>query len=228
MPALSANDEARRFDLTPKQAVALQRRLAPRIETEDRLGPGGAAGIARVAGLDIAFAGAGRVTVAAAVLVRLPDLETIAQARVERPTRFPYVPGLLSFRELPAGIEAIERLPAPPEAVLCDGHGYAHPRRFGLACHLGLALDLPTVGVAKSRLIGTHDEPGPARGDWSPLLDGRETIGAVLRTRAGIKPLYVSIGHRLSLASACALVLRATGRYRLPEPLRRADRLSKA
>jgi deoxyribonuclease V len=159
--------------------------------------------------------------------MRLPALEPVAEARVERPTNFPYVPGLLSFRELPAGLAAIEQLPEAPEAVLCDGQGYAHPRRFGLACHLGLALDLPSVGVAKSRLIGTHDEPGETRGAWTPLLDGNEVVGAVLRTRMGIRPLYVSIGHRLSLESALRLVLRATGRYRLPEPLRRADRLSK-
>lgn len=220
-------EEARRFDLSPAEAIALQRRLAARIETNDRLGPGGVEALNLVAGLDIAFADSGRTTIAAAVLVRLPSLETIAEARATLPTRFPYVPGLLSFRELPAGIEAIERLPEAPEAVLCDGQGYAHPRRFGLACHLGLALDLPTIGVAKSRLIGAHDEPGPARGDWTPLLDRGETIGAVLRTRAGVKPLYVSTGHRVTLASASALTLRATGRYRLPEPLRRADRLSK-
>lgn len=220
-------EEARRFDLSPAEAIALQRRLAVRIDTNDRLGPGGVDALNLVAGLDIAFADSGRTTIAAAVLVRLPSLETIAEARATLPTRFPYVPGLLSFRELPAGIEAIERLPEAPEAVLCDGQGYAHPRRFGLACHLGLALDLPTIGVAKSRLIGAHDEPGPARGDWTPLLDRGETIGAVLRTRAGVEPLYVSTGHRVTLASAIALTLRATGRYRLPEPLRRADRLSK-
>lgn len=219
--------EARRFDLTPAEAIALQRRLASRVEPRDRLGKGGVDAIGLVAGLDIAFADGGRTTVAAAVLMRLRGLDTVAEIRVERPTCFHYVPGLLSFRELPAGLEAIEKLPERPDAVLCDGQGYAHPRRFGLACHLGLALDLPTVGAAKSRLIGTHDEPGPARGDWAPLIDAGETIGAVLRTRAGVRPLYVSIGHRLSLASALALVLRATGRYRLPEPLRRADQLSK-
>lgn len=220
--------EARRFDLSPAEAVALQRRLAVRIETDDRLRPGGVGALNLIAGLDIAFADSGDTTVAAAVLVRLPSLETVAETRARCPTRFPYVPGLLSFRELPAGIEAIERLPEAPDAVLCDGQGYAHPRRFGLACHLGLALDLPTVGVAKSRLIGTHDEPGPGRGDWAPLYDRSEIIGAVLRTRPGVHPLYVSIGHRVTLASAIALTLRATGRYRLPEPLRRADRLSKA
>jgi deoxyribonuclease V len=220
-------EDARRFDLTPKEAIALQRALAPMVERQDRLGPGGLAAVSALAALDIAFRDGGRTTVAAAVLIRLPALAPAAEAVIERPTRFPYVPGLLSFRELPAGLAALEALGRTPDAVLCDGQGYAHPRRFGLACHLGLALDLPTVGVAKSRLIGSHAEPGPARGDRMPLLDGEEVIGAVLRSRSGVRPLYVSIGHRLSLESALALVLRATGRFRLPEPLRLADRLSK-
>lgn len=220
--------EARRFDLSPAEAIALQKELAHGVEREDRLGPEGLAGVKLVAALDIAFADQGRTTVAAAVLVRLPALETVAEVRIEQPTRFPYVPGLLSFRELPAGLVAIERLPERPHAVLCDGQGYAHPRRFGIACHVGLALDLPTVGCAKSRLIGTHDEPGPARGDAAALIDRGETIGAVLRTRTGTRPLYVSIGHRVRLDTALELTLRCTGRYRLPEPLRRADRLSKA
>ncbi len=140
----------------------MQRSLADQIETSDRLAPGGVEAIRLVAGLDIAFADSGKTTVAAAVLVTLPSLETIAEVRATRPTRFPY-PGLLSFRELPAGIEAIERLREALDAVLYDGQGYAHPRRFGLACHLGLALDLPMVGVAKSRLIGTHAERGAGR-----------------------------------------------------------------
>jgi deoxyribonuclease V len=142
------------------------------------------------------------------------------------------VPGLLSFREAPVLLAAIDKLTIFPDLLLCDGQGIAHPRRFGLACHLGLLLDLPTIGVAKSRLVGRHDEPGPIKGDWMPLLHGEgaqeETIGAVLRSRTGVKPLYVSIGHRVSLASAIALVLRATPRFRLPETTRLADRLSKA
>jgi len=219
---------ARRFNLSPKEAIALQRELAPLVERADRLGPGGVAAVSMIAALDIAFADAGRTTVAAAVLSRLPSLETIREIRVARPTSFPYVPGLLSFRELPAGLDAIEALPARPDAILCDGQGYAHPRRFGLACHLGLALDLPTIGVAKSRLIGTHDEPGAARGSVAALLDKGEAIGAVLRTKAGVSPLYISVGHRISLESAIALVLRATTRFRVPDPLRRADHLSKA
>ena len=219
---------ARRFDLSPADAVQLQKVLSPLIERVDRFGPNGIAGVRHVAGLDIAFADQGRTTVAAAVLMRFPSLEHVAEVRIEQPTRFPYVPGLLSFRELPAGLVAIERLPARPDLVLCDGQGYAHPRRFGLACHLGLALDLPSIGVAKSRLIGTAVEPRPERGSVAELHDGDEIIGVVLRTRHKVRPLYVSVGHRVSLETAVTLTLQATTRFRLPEPLRRADQLSKA
>ncbi|MBM3484593.1 MAG: deoxyribonuclease V [Alphaproteobacteria bacterium] len=218
---------ARRFDLSPSDAIQLQKVLSPLIERVDRLGRNGVAGVRHIAGLDIAFADQGRTTIAAAVLMRFPSLELIGEVRIEQPTRFPYVPGLLSFRELPAGLVAIERLPVRPDLVLCDGQGYAHPRRFGLACHLGLALDLPSIGVAKSRLIGTATEPGPERGDTAFLRHHDEIIGMVLRTRRKVRPLYVSVGHRVSLETAVALTLQATTRYRLPEPLRRADQLSK-
>jgi deoxyribonuclease V len=141
--------------------------------------------------------------------------------------RFPYVPGYLSFREIPAVLAVLERLSVRPDLVLCDGQGIAHPRRFGLASHIGVLTGLPTVGVAKSRLVGTHGEPGRERGDWVPLMDKDEIIGAVLRTRAGVKPIYVSIGHRVALETAIAFVLACTTRYRLPETTRAADRLSK-
>ncbi len=139
--------------------------------------------------------------------------------------RFPYVPGLLSFREAPAVLAAIGKLQVQPDVVLCDGHGYAHPRRFGLACHVGLWLDRPSLGCAKSRLTGTHDEPAPRRGAVAPLWDGDEQIGQVLRTRDRVKPVYVSIGHRIDLATAVRLVLACATRYRLPEPIRLADQL---
>jgi deoxyribonuclease V len=143
-----------------------------------------------------------------------------------QPTAFPYVPGLLSFRELPAVLAAIEQLRILPDLYLCDGQGLAHPRRFGLACHLGVLLDAPTIGVAKTRLIGTHAPPPAEKGGWTPLEDGGEVIGAVLRTRSGVKPVYVSIGHRVSLATSVRLTLACTSRYRLPETIRQAHRLA--
>ena len=142
------------------------------------------------------------------------------------PTRFPYVPGYLSFRELPAVLEALDRLATPPDLILCDGQGLAHPRRFGLACHLGVLTDIPCIGVAKSRLIGSHDAVPPDKGRWVPLVDRGETIGAVLRTRTRVSPVYVSIGHRVNLATAIEYTLRCTTPYRLPETTRHAHRLA--
>jgi deoxyribonuclease V len=143
-----------------------------------------------------------------------------------RPARFPYVPGLLSFREMPALLAALARLRVRPDLMLCDGQGLAHPRRFGLACHLGVMCGIPSIGVAKSRLIGKHREPGKRRGAWVPLRDRGETIGAVVRSRAGIRPLFVSIGHRVSLPEAVRCVMACTTRYRLPETTRWAHRLA--
>lgn len=221
------------WDLSPKDAIALQKTLAGAVVRSDRFGPGGRRAVRRVAGVDAAFADGGRVIRAAAVVLDYPGLGVTDQVLVERPTAFPYVPGLLSFREVPAMLDALGQLRAVPDLILCDGHGFAHPRRFGLACHLGLWLDAPTIGVAKSRLTGSHDEPGPAKGDAAWLLAGKgarpsERIGAVLRTRERVKPVYVSAGHRVSLKSAVALTLACVTRYRLPEPTRLADKLSKA
>jgi deoxyribonuclease V len=221
------------WDLSPAQAIALQKASAGAVLRADRFGPGGRRAIRRVAGVDAAFADGGRVIRAAAVMLEYPGLVLTDQVLVERPTTFPYVPGLLSFREVPALLEALGQLPAAPDLILCDGHGYAHPRRFGLACHLGLWLDTPTIGVAKSRLTGSHDEPGPAKGDVAWLLAGkgdrpRERLGAVLRTREQVKPVFVSAGHRISLRTAVALTLACATRYRLPEPTRLSDKLSKA
>ena len=221
------------WDLSPKDAIALQKALAGAVVRSDRFGPGGRRAIKRVAGVDAAFADGGRVIRAAAVMLDYTGLVQTGEALIERPTAFPYVPGLLSFREVPALLEALRQLPTMPDLILCDGHGYAHPRRFGLACHLGLWLDIPAIGVAKSRLTGSHDEPGPAKGDVAWLLADKgarpgERIGAVLRTRERVKPVYVSAGHRVSLRTAVALTLGCATRYRLPEPTRLADKLSKA
>jgi deoxyribonuclease V len=210
------------WNLTPKAAVDLQRHWADRVETDDRL----PTRIDVVAGVDVGFEDAGRVSRAAVAALSFPPLTPLDQAVARLPTRFPYVPGLLSFRELPVVLDALARLAVIPDVILCDGQGRAHPRRFGIACHLGVLLDLPTVGVGKTRLVGRHAEPGPDKGDWTPLLDDGEIIGAVLRTRAGVKPLYISVGHRVSLDTAIALTLACLTRYRLPETTRAAHRLA--
>lgn len=212
---------AHAWDVTPKEAVALQQALRERVETVDRL-----PAIRRVAGVDVGFEADGRVTRAAVAVLSFPELEPLDQAVARLPTRFPYVPGLLSFRELPAVLAALEGLRTRPDVFLCDGQGLAHPRRFGIACHLGVLTDTPSIGVAKTRLIGTHAEPPPEKGGWTPLLDGEAVIGAVLRSRRGVKPLYVSVGHRVCLETAIGLVLACAPRYRLPETTRRAHRLA--
>ncbi len=210
-----------RWDLTPAEAIALQNRLRARVVLEDRLGR-----VERVAGTDVGFEHGGRVTRAAVAVLAFPGLDLIDSALVRMPTRFPYVPGLLSFRETPAVLAALGQLERAPDLILCDGQGYAHPRRCGLASHIGLLAGVPTIGVAKSRLTGTHDDPPQRRGSWRPLLDGSEVIGAVVRTRAGVKPLFVSCGHCVSLATAVRYTLACARRYRLPETTRWAHRLA--
>ena len=209
------------WDLTPKEAMALQSRLAAEIVCRDDFGP-----VARVAGVDVGFEGNGATTRAAVTVLAFPSLQLETSAIARLPTRFPYVPGLLSFREIPAVLAAMERLNVRPDLLLCDGQGIAHPRRFGIASHLGLLLDIPAIGVAKTRLIGRHDEVPDERGAWVPLKAGSETIGAVLRTRRGVKPLYVSPGHRIGLESSIAWVMACLTRYRLPETTRWAHRLA--
>jgi len=223
-----------RWDLTPKQARALQEELRNRVVRRDDFGDGQGVdeAIHRVAGVDAGFPRGRRVTRAAVAVFSFPRLEPVDEAVAEMPLSFPYVPGLLSFRELPAVLEALARLAKPPDLLLCDAQGYAHPRRFGLACHLGVVTGLPSIGAAKSRLVGEHGEIPPEKGTWRPLRNpgraegGGEVLGAVLRTRTGVRPVYVSVGHRVSLETAIDLVLRCTPRYRISEPLRRADRLA--
>jgi len=185
---------------------------------DDALGP-----VERVAGVDVAYAPDDARLVAAAAVLDADTLEVLEIAVAEAAVVFPYVPGLFSFREMPAVIAALERLRTRPQLIVCDGHGVAHPRRFGLASHLGVVLDVPTIGCAKSRLVGTHDDPPPERGGSAPLTDGGETVGAVLRTQHSVRPVYVSTGHRVGLETACRWVLRLSPRYRLPETTRAAD-----
>lgn len=209
------------FKLMPRAAMALQDKLRHEVIHADQF-----TRINTVAGVDVGFPAQGRRARAAAAVFEFPSLRFITARVAQRRTAFPYVPGLLSFRELPAILDALAKLPEKPDLILCDGQGYAHPRRFGIACHLGWWLNCPTIGVGKSLLIGTHAVVGARRGEWAPLRDGAETIGAVLRTRPGVKPVYVSTGHRVSLATAIELVLACAPRFRLPEPIRHADHLA--
>lgn len=209
------------WDLTPKQAIALQKELRQHLIIEDQL-----SGVHRVAGVDVGFEDKGRVTRAAIAVLNYPALTLQETAIAHCPTGFSYLPGLLSFREIPAVLNALAQLSQPPDLLLCDGQGIAHPRRLGIASHLGLLVDLPTIGVAKSRLWGVHGTVPQERGTWTNLQDGEEIIGAVLRTRVGVKPLYISPGHRISLETAIAYVMGCCTRYRLPETTRHAHRLA--
>ena len=208
------------WDVTPTEAVAIQQRLRGTVSAANAVS---LEALRTVAGVDASYKDE---SYAAVVVLSFPSLEVVDRAVARRRTTFPYVPGLLSFREVPVVLEALERLHTAPDLLLVDGQGVAHPRRFGLASHLGVYLDLPAIGCAKSRLTGTHEAPGPAQGDSTPLLDRGETIGAVLRSRAGTTPLYISIGHKIDLDTAVAVVVRCLRGYRLPEPTRLADRLA--
>lgn len=203
------------------EARAIQQQLRARVISEDRLGP-----VHYVAGVDVGFEQSNTITRAAVTVLSFPALELKDQALARRPTSFPYIPGLLSFREVPAVLDAFARLNIRPDLVLCDGQGIAHPRRFGIACHIGVWMDIPAIGVAKSRLIGTHDEVPDCKGGYADLYDHGERVGVVLRTRVNVRPLYISIGHRISLETAIDYVMRCTTRYRLPETTRYAHKLA--
>lgn len=213
---------AHSWALTPKDAIALQNTLRGWIVRTDDLRP-----VRRIAGVDVAYGSRQGPARAAVVVVDAQSGARLEEAVATLATAFPYVPGLLSFRECPSALAALAKLSQPPDLLLCDGQGIAHPRRLGFASHLGLIAGIPSIGVGKTRLCGAHDEPGAGRGASTPLVDKGEIIGAVLRTRDGVRPVYVSIGHRVSLATAVRLVLATATRYRLPEPIRFADALSK-
>lgn len=210
------------WNLTPEVAVALQRELAQRIIREDQLGE-----IRWIAGVDMALNEESGMARAAVVLLSYPDLEIQERHVYEEPVRMAYIPGLLSFREAPCVLGAFAQLRQQPDLVMVDGQGIAHPRRLGIASHLGLWLDLPTIGCAKSILTGHHASLSEEAGAWVPLLDKGETIGAVVRTRTGVKPMIISLGHRISLETSLHYVLACCKGYRLPEPTRQADKLSK-
>ncbi|MGY6553675.1 MAG: deoxyribonuclease V [Wenzhouxiangella sp.] len=204
------------------ELIAEQRRLAEQVITESRVPPQ----LTTVTGVDVAFPDRGQTTRAAAVTLSYPELAMIEHSIAELPTALPYIPGLLSFRELPALLAAIQQLQRPPELVLVDGQGLAHPRRFGVACHLGVVTGLCTIGVGKSRLCGEFCQPGACKGARSELRDGGEVIGKVVRTRDRVRPLFVSSGHQVNLDEAVEWVLACSRKYRLPEPIRWADRLA--
>ncbi|MFP4120284.1 deoxyribonuclease V [Coleofasciculus sp.] len=209
------------WTLTVEEATAIQNQLSGEIITSDQVGD-----VNYVAGVDVGFEDNYAISRAAVAVLSFPELQLIEQAIARRPTTFPYIPGFLSFREVPVVLDALSQIKITPDLILCDGQGIAHPRRFGLACHLGLLITVPTIGVAKSRLIGQHEELPPEKGNWQPLRHRGEVIGAVVRSRTGVKPLYVSPGHRISLPTAIDYVLRCTPKYRLPETTRWADKLA--
>jgi deoxyribonuclease V len=208
------------WSVTPAEAIAIQRRLATQVlttapNTRTRF----------VAGVDAALSLDRTHCIAGTVLWDLDQRAVVEQRTAVRKLTFPYVPGLLSFREAPAVLAALGKLGNRPDTIMCDAHGLAHPRRFGLACHVGVICGVPTIGCAKSRLIGTHCEPGPDRGSRSPLRHEGEVIAAILRTRTAVKPVFVSVGHLCDLETAISLVLACAVHFRLPEPTRLADRL---
>lgn len=224
--------ELHSWDLTPREARCLQVELQHLVERAALSG-----NVRLVAGVDVHVpaprapargAGASKLATAAVAVLSYPGLDLVECALGQLPITFPYVPGLLSFREIPPVLEALRRLQVMPDLFLCDGQGYAHPRRFGLACHLGVLTGVPTIGVAKSLLVGAHEPLAESRGSWAPLLDGDEVVGAAVRTRTGVTPVYVSVGHKVDLPSAIGWVLRCAPRFRLPETTRQAHKLAAA
>ena len=205
-------------------ATAIQKRLRKLVISRDDIGA-----VEHIAVVDVGInQRLGKVR-AAAALFCYPELVLISSSVSVMPLEFPYVPGYLSFRELPAVLSALDWLEPKPDLLLCDGHGLAHPRRFGLACHLGIETGITSIGVGKTRLVGTHERVPTARGAWTPLVDlnaDGERLGAVLRSRANVAPIYVSTGHRISLETAIRFVMGCVTRYRLPETTRAADRLA--
>jgi deoxyribonuclease V len=208
--------------LKPKEAIALQERLSRKVIRKSGIN---IRDVVTVAGVDTHYRDS--LALAAVVTIRLADLETVDFATAVKRVSFPYIPGLLTFREGPAILDALNNLAIKPDLLMFDGQGISHPRRFGLASHIGLLLDMPTIGCAKTLLWGHYEEPGTEKGSYSHLKDGDETIGAVVRTRSRVKPLFVSIGHRINLQDSISIVLKCCRRYRLPETMRRADKLAR-
>ena len=210
------------WGLKPEAAIALQTKLAPRVIRKSRIRP---ADIATVAGVDAGYCD--DRAYAAVVVLNLADLKVLEKAVASKTVTFPYVSGMLAFREGPVILEALGKLKSPPDLLMFDGQGIAHPRRFGIASHIGLLTDIPSIGCAKKILLGDYEEPQRTGGSISYLTDGDETIGAVVRTRTAVKPIFASIGHLMDLNDSIQIILKSCCGYRLPEPIRRADRLSR-
>ncbi|HBX70268.1 MAG TPA: deoxyribonuclease V [Chloroflexi bacterium] len=213
-----------RWDLSPQEAIRTQKELRLRL----LLTPLADANIRLVAGVDVGLPRSAKIARAAIAVLDYATMELIEQSTAEMPVPFPYLPGLLSFREMPVILAALAGLQSSPDVFIVDGHGYAHPRRFGLACHLGVWLDQPAIGCGKSILTGETGALAGPRGSITPLRDGEETIGLAIRTRENVKPVYISIGHRIDLESAARIVLNCGRGLRLPEPIRWAHRLASA
>ncbi|MFZ0392140.1 MAG: deoxyribonuclease V [Calditrichia bacterium] len=209
------------WQVTPAEARLLQEKLHFLVDDKAGLRWDN---IRTIAAADVSFSRFSPVLFAGVVLLGFPDLQLKEIYRDEFKAEFPYIPGYLSFREAPAVLSLFRQLPRPPDVLLCDGHGFAHPRRFGLASHLGLFLNIPTIGCAKSVLVGECKEPEQQKGSVSPLIDKGEQIGLTLRTRSGVKPVYISVGHRINLSQAADIVLACSPKYRIPEPIRQAHR----
>ena len=211
------------WDLSEAKAVELQKKLASKVITHDY----NLNCVRYVAGVDVAYDEENNKQFAAAVVLDAKSFDLIDFSIAHEDVKFPYIPGLFSFREMPTVAKALKKLKKVPGLIVCDGQGVAHPRRFGLACHLGVMFNIPTIGCGKTRLIGDANEPGPNRGDIEPLMDSGKVVGSVLRTQDNIKPLFVSIGHLISLKTACEWIIKLTPQFRLPETTRQADQLVK-
>jgi deoxyribonuclease V len=209
-----------RWNVTPEEAVEIQNQLRMQLDLQSE-----PQRIETVAGVDVSYDKGSDWLFAAIVVLRLPELQLIASASATATVPFPYIPGLLSFRECPAVLQAWEQLAVTPDCIICDGQGIAHPRRLGIASHLGLWLDIPTIGCAKSLLVGAYREPGAKRGSMAPLLHRKEQVGVILRTKDNVSPVFVSQGHKITLSKAVEIVLACCTKYRLPEPTRRAHLL---
>ena len=210
------------WNLSAREAIEIQKQLAYEVIAEDKLSEP----IKTVAGIDLGYDIKTDTSRAVVVVLSFPELELLETKEAKMPIQFPYAPGLLSFRETPVAIRALENLQITPDLILCDGQGLAHPRRFGIACHIGLIADVPTIGVGKSILVGKFENLGEERGSVAPLIHRNEQVGAALRTKNKVQPVYVSVGHRISLETATDIVLQCAPKYRLPETTRLADKMA--
>jgi len=220
---MANNKTLHHWDVTPEEAIKIQNKLRSLVKIEALQGE-----IRYIAGADVSFDKGSNIVYAGVVVLKFPELEEVDRSLLITEVNFPYIPGLLSFRESPALIKAWEKIKIEPDVVIIDGQGIAHPRRFGIASHFGVLIDKPTIGCAKSLLVGKYEEPSPKAGNYSYLYDSGEIIGAVLRTRDEVQPVFVSIGHKITLESSIKIVLSTIRGYRIPEPTRQAHILVNA